>query len=388
MAVAVDGSRAGSDPPFTFALEGGEGGAARRVVFAGDLRFQACYRSWEQVRRSVEEGPAGRYELDLARVGGIDGGSAALLIQLIGDLRARGADAAIVGAGGSVAGLLELYGAHPPKPSDKEPPGRRGLFEQVGAALDDLLGQLVELADYVGTLVVEVRRAAAAPRAVPWRDVVRLAERHGADAVPIVFAIVFLVGIILAFQASAQLERFGAEILVADLVGLSIVRELGPLMTAILVAGRSGAAFAAEIGTMRVSEEVDALRTIGISPHAFLVVPRFLALLLTVPLLTLMANACGLLGGLLVGVTMLDLTVVAYWNETLAAVDGLDVVSGLLKSVVFALIVAGVACQRGLATTGGAEGVGRSTTSAVVTTIFNLVIFDALLTWAFRILGF
>ncbi|QDU67816.1 putative phospholipid ABC transporter permease protein MlaE [Planctomycetes bacterium Pla86] len=335
----------------------------------------------------VEDGPVGHYELDLSGVRGMDGGSAALLIQLIGDLRERGAEGEIVGATGKVRGLLELYGAHPPKPSDKAPPARVGLFEQVGAAVDDLLGKLGEAADYIGTLVAEARLAIRTPRTVPWGNVVRLAERHGADALPIVAAINFLVGLILAFQASGQLERFGAEILVADLVGLSVVRELGPLMTAIIVAGRSGAAFAAELGTMRVSEEVDALRTLGMSPYRFLVAPRFIALILTLPLLTLMADGVGLLGGLVVGIYVLDLTLISYWNETLSAVGGLDILGGLIKSVLFAMVIAAIACQRGLATSGGAEGVGRSTTSAVVTTIFHLVLLDAALTWVFRIYG-
>jgi phospholipid/cholesterol/gamma-HCH transport system permease protein len=170
-------------------------------------------------------------------------------------------------------------------------------------------------------------------------------------------------------------------------VALSITRELGPLMTAIIVAGRSGAAFSAELGTMKVSEEIDALRTLGLDPYLFLVFPRVIALVLVVPLLTLLADIVGILGGLLVGLLSLDLTVHAYLLETQNRLALWDVGSGMLKSVVFALAVALIACQRGLATQGGAEGVGRATTSAVVTSLFALVVIDALFTVLFNAFG-
>ena len=158
-------------------------------------------------------------------------------------------------------------------------------------------------------------------------------------------------------------------------------------MTGILLAGRSGAAFAAELGTMRVSEEVDALRTLGISPVRHLVLPRLLSLLVAAPMLTLAANAVGILGGLSIGVLALDLSPIAYWGRTVLAIDMVDIGSGLLKSLVFAGLVALIGCERGLATHGGAAGVGRATTSAVVTTIFYLVVADALFTFVFSLYG-
>ena len=372
--------------PFRVEVSPREAGG-RRLRFEGDLRFQACYRSWRQVRELVEDAESEVVELDLSDVDGLDGGSAALLVELLSELHERGARGGITGAHDEVESLLALYGHHPQQPSAKDPPCRVDAFEQIGRTLYDLARQLREAADFVGQFVVQSRGALRSPAAIPWRTVLRLAERHGADAVAIVAIINLLVGIILAFQASAQLERFGAEVFVANLVGLSVVRELGPLMTAILVAGRSGAAFAAELGTMKVSEEVDALRTLGLSPTAFLVLPRCLALLLTLPLLTVIADVCGVTGGLLIGVGLLDLTVVGYWNQTVAAIDGSDLATGLAKSFVFAVTVAMIACQRGLATRGGAEGVGRSTTSAVVTCIFNLVLLDAAMTWLFSLYG-
>jgi phospholipid/cholesterol/gamma-HCH transport system permease protein len=212
-------------------------------------------------------------------------------------------------------------------------------------------------------------------------------ERSGADAVPIVLLINFLIGFVMAYQGALQLEQFGASIFVADLVGLSVTRELAPLMTAIIVCGRTGAAFAAELGTMKVSEEVDALRTLGFMPVRFLVIPRVVGLLLVAPLLTLLADAVGILGGVMVGALILDITPTAYWVQTLSAVGGWDVLSGVLKSIVFAGTIAVIACQQGLATSGGAEGVGRRTTSAVVWILFSLILLDAAFTVLFGAIG-
>src|SRR5438067_3979124 len=211
--------------------------------------------------------------------------------------------------------------------------------------------------------------------------------RSAADAVPIVILVNFLVGVAMAFQAAAQLKRFGANILVADLIGISICRELGPLMTAIVVCGRSGAAFAAELGFMQVNEEIDALRTMGFGPMRYLVLPRALALIIVVPLLSLLADVAGVVGGLVVGVSTLDLTVRGYLSETARVVSLWDISSGIVKSLVFAFAVALIACQQGLATSGGAQGVGRRTTSTVVITMFTLILVDAVMTVLFRTAG-
>src|SRR6185436_9394194 len=188
------------------------------------------------------------------------------------------------------------------------------------------------------------------PRTANWGDVAPIMNRAGSDAVPIVVLINFLVGFVMGFQSAVQLKQFGANIYVADLVGLSITRELGPLMTAIIVCGRSGAAFAAELGTMKVSEEIDALRTMGFGPLRFLVLPRMLALFLVMPVLTLIADLVGVAGGLVVGVTSLDLTITGYFNETRSALGMWDVFQGLIKCGVFAVAIGLVSCQQGLAT--------------------------------------
>jgi phospholipid/cholesterol/gamma-HCH transport system permease protein len=240
---------------------------------------------------------------------------------------------------------------------------------------------------FFGQLIIAGVQALRTPRTINWRDVPYNMERAGADAVPIVIIINFLVGFVMAFQGAVQLKQFGANIYVADLVGLSICRELGPLMTAIIVCGRSGAAFAAELGTMKVSEEVDALRTLGFNPLGYLVMPRILALVLVMPLLTLMADLVGVLGGLVVGITSLDLSMQGYLIQTRGAVQAWDVFSGVLKSGVFGVAIGLIACQQGLATSGGAEGVGRRTTASVVTILFALIAIDALFTVFFQFFG-
>jgi phospholipid/cholesterol/gamma-HCH transport system permease protein len=209
-------------------------------------------------------------------------------------------------------------------------------------------------------------------------------ERAGADAIPIVILINFLVGLVTAFQAAVQLKKYGADLFVADMVGLSMTRELGPLMTAIVVCGRSGAAFAAELGSMRVNEEIDALRTMGFGPMRFLVLPRTIALMLVTPLLTLVADVMGIVGGLVVSLFALDIGFTGYLNQTQKVVQVWDVYSGLLKSVCFALAITLISCQQGLAASGGAEAVGRRTTASVVATLFALIVIDAIFTVLFQ----
>jgi phospholipid/cholesterol/gamma-HCH transport system permease protein len=362
----------------------GEGGLVT-LRFAGELRFRQCFPSWERVV-ALAQPPGARTELDVSRVEHLDGAATALLLDLRHELAATGGEVEIVGATGAVQALLELYGAHRRQPSHKLPPTRVGILDQIGRETLATFGESRAL-DFVGDLALAGAQAARRPRTLNWTDVARLMERAGADGVPIVITLTFLVGLVTGFQAAVQLEQFGASIFVADLVGLSVTRELAPLMTAIIVAGRSGAAFSAELGTMRVGEEIDALRTLGLDPYHFLVFPRWIALLLVLPLLTILADVAGIAGGLLVALLRLDLTLPAYLLQTRHAVHPFDVFSGVLKTLFFATGIALIACQRGMATTGGAEGVGRATTSAVVTSLFAIVVLDAIFTLVLNAFG-
>jgi len=199
--------------------------------------------------------------------------------------------------------------------------------------------------------------------------------------------ICFLMGLILGFQSAVQLHQFGADIFIVDFVGLTICVELGPLMVAMICTGRAGSAFAAEIGTMKVSEEVDALVTMGLDPCRFLTLPKVLALVAAMPLLTVFGDLTGIAGGFVVGMAKLDIPFVAYFARTARVISPWHMAQGLIKSVVFALLVGAVGCLRGLRTEGGAQGVGGATTSAVVTGIFLIVLADTALTMVFNVLG-
>src|SRR5215813_3905746 len=359
--------------------------ASVELHFDGKLTFRQIYATWPEVRGLIR-GDRRRVSFDLSRVETLDGGATALLLALKHDLDAAGIPAELVGAHGGVQHMLDLYGSHAPRASLHPAPTHIGILDQIGR---DALGLFAESRslDYLGEVAIATGAAVRSPRSLNWPDVWRVMERAGADAVPILALLTFLVGLVTGFQAAIQLKQFGANIFVADLVALSITRELGPLMTAIILAGRSGAAFAAELGTMRVSEEVDALFTLGLDPYRFLVLPRVLALLVVAPLLTFLADVCGILGGLLVALLTLDLTVNSYLRETQSALALWDVGSGLVKSVAFGMVIALIACQRGLGASGGAEGVGRVTTSAVVTSLFAIVLMDALFTILFNAFG-
>jgi len=207
----------------------------------------------------------------------------------------------------------------------------------------------------------------------------------GVGAVPVISFITFFIGIIMALQGAYELKRFGALQLVADTVAISITRELGPLVTAIVVIGRSGSAFAAEIGTMKVTEELDALETMALHPIGFLVTPKLLAMLVMMPCLTIWADLMGVFGGSVFGVTGADYTFGSYFAATVDSLFLRDIVTGLVKSVVFALVITGVGCQEGFSTGSGSEEVGRSTTSAVVTSIFLVVVVDLVFTAIFYV---
>lgn len=351
--------------------------------FAGDLRMHDASVIWREVRKQTEQA-SGSLTLDMAKVNTVEGGVMALLVELRSELVTKGVKTEFIGANKNVETIIDLYAGHEgvTRKKKRKPPS---AIEQVGQATVDVKDEAKGILDFFGSMLLAAGTLIRNPRLGHWKEVPPLMERTGADAVPIVILINFLVGFVMAFQSAKQLKMFGANIYVADLVGISLTRELAPLMTAIIVCGRSGAAFAAEIGSMKVNEEVDALRTLGLTPFGWLVVPRIIALVCVMPILTLIGDFIGIFGGLAVGTTDLDLTVQGYMIETLKAVQAMDVFTGLVKSLVFAVAIGLIACQQGFAASGGAEGVGKRTTSTVVTSLFMLVIVDAAFTVVFRI---
>ncbi len=357
-----------------------------RIALGGSITIDEAAALWKRVAEVLERvrQPV-RVDVDLSNVHAIDGSCMALLTHLQGELRHRRVPCELVGGGKDVRNLLKLYGRR----RLKRRRGRRArnAVEHLGEATAGSFAELLRVLNFFGELLVTAFAALRNPRSLNLRDVALTMERSGADALPIVLLINFLIGFVMAYQSAVQLEQFGANIFVADLVGLAVTRELGPLMTAIIVCGRSGAAFAAELGTMKVSEEVDALRTLGLLPLRYLVVPRVFGLMLIAPVLTLMADAIGITGGIVVAATQLDVTPAAFMNELREVMEPWDVISGLVKSVAFSATIGIVACQQGLSTSGGAEGVGRRTTSAVVTILFSLILLDAVFTVLFGALG-
>lgn len=377
-----------TDSPFRIERSD-DAGSGVVVRLEGKFGFRNSAEIWKGIRTSTQPTSTKSLHFDLSKVESMDGSISALVMQTKWDITASGGTCEIVGATGSVEKILQLYEEDPAKAAKDRKAKQKpiGLLGQIGNATYKIVLETQLVLAFIGSMVIAFLGILRRPGTANWREVPAIMNRTGADAVPIVLLINFLMGFVMGFQSAVQLKQFGANIFVADLVGLSITRELGPLMTAIIVSGRSGAAFAAELGTMKVSEEVDALRTMGFDPLRFLVFPRLLGLILIAPILTLIGDFIGLFGGLIVGIVSLDLTVTAYLNETQGALAIWDVVQGLVKGGIFATAIGLVACQQGLATSGGAEGVGQRTTSSVVSALFALILIDAAFTMVFHALG-
>jgi len=349
------------------------------------IRGRVAIANVQRLRNELTEitGRHKRMLLDLSEVTYFDSGGGALLLQLRQALAARGARLEVAGSTPDIEGLLQLFDDDAllrPRPA---PPVRGNPIERLGATALDWRADAGEMVRFVGEMVIGLLQALRHPTQIRWADTWDYMARSGQDALPIVALISFLMGLITAFQAAVQLQQFGADIYVANLVGLSITRELGPLMTAIIAAGRSGAAFAAEIGTMKVSEEVDALAAMGLDRTRFLVTPKLIALVVMLPCLTLFADLVGILGGLFVANLGLDIPSQVYFRQMALYMTFDDIQVGLIKSVVFAILIALVGCLRGFQASGGAESVGRITTSAIVSGIFSIIVADAIFTVLF-----
>jgi phospholipid/cholesterol/gamma-HCH transport system permease protein len=346
----------------------------RRVLaLSGRLEATTIRRVWAQGREAIAGATGRPVVVDAARVDYCDGAGIALLVDLVQQRKAG--DVQIAHLAPAFETLLEQFDVRELE-QDLDPPQRRSsAIEEVGIIVagmgEDLRQQIV----FIGEATAALAHALLHPSTVRWKDVWRVCERVGADALPIVALISFLLGVILAFQSAIPMRRFGAEIFVADLIGLAMLRELGPLMTAILLAGRSGAAFAAEIGTMKVNQEVDALTTMGLDPVRFLVTTRIIAAVLMTPLLTLFADLVSLLGGAMT-LQSFSIPFVTFVHEVEGIVDFSDFMAGFVKSFVFAVLIAGIVCLRGLQSSAGASAVGDAASRGVVSGIVLLVAVD------------
>ncbi len=279
-----------------------------------------------------------------------------------------------------LTGAADQADAMPPAPA-------LNILAFVGYAATDIWNKARDIAAFVGECALGAVNTARAPGKFRWRDCIDEMQQCGAMALPIVGLISFLVGVTLAYTGAIVLRQYGGDIYLADLIGLAMVREMGAVMTAVVLAGRTGAAFAATLGNMRASEEIDALTTFGIRPVDFLVLPRVVALGLMTPLLALYANALGIIGGMAISYSLLHISPSAYWNEMLQIVTLRSVNVGLIKATAFGLIVGLAGCLRGLEAERSAAGVGRAATSAVVTALLLLIIADAFFAVAFNALN-
>lgn len=328
--------------------------------------------------------PEGVLELDASHITQLDTAGALWLLRLQRQLELERIEALKP----EHAALLALVqqrlaeaGEHPPLPLEE------GLLAQIGRHACERVRSATELLAFIGEVSVCIGQTLLNPQRIRWKALWVTLEQAGAHALPIVALLTFLMGVVIAYQGGQQLKTYGANIFIVELVSLTMLRELAPLLAAIIVAGRTGSAFTAQIGTMRVTEEVDALRTIGISPLEQLVLPKLSALVIAMPLLALFADVCGVLGGMLMAHALLEVSPHEFLHRLPQVVSLNSFLIGIAKAPVFAAIIALVGCYQGFKVEGGADSVGRQTTISVVQSIFLVIVVDALFSVLFSWLG-
>jgi phospholipid/cholesterol/gamma-HCH transport system permease protein len=323
--------------------------------------------------------------LDASGVSALDTAGAIVLRQLESLLRRAGRPVESARLPEHQAPLLELVTSRERKPRRAaRPPAATRLY---GHVLEIWRDRALGFLSFFGQVFVDACRQLANPNRIRWPFVVRNIQTGGAEAMPIVGLLMFLIGIVVAYQGAVQLHRYGADIFIVDLVGLSMVRELAPLFTAILVAGRTGSAYTAQIATMKVTEEVDALRVLALSPIEVLVLPKVFALVIALPLLTAFADVVGILGGMLMTATMMPIGPRFFLEQFPRVVLPESYLVGIGKAPVFAVVIATVGCYQGFKASGSAESVGAQTTISVVQSIFLIIVLDALFSIVFSELG-
>ena len=361
---------------YTLNVQGEKGGEVS-LLLSGRIETENLNTFLSETEVLLMEKAPKKLMVNLSKIEYLDSAGALGLLQLEDRAKAKSISFQFVNVTDEAKRVMGLINRKAltikPFVSEKKSNG----IEQIGDGSLKIFNDFISIVTFLGDLITALIYSFIHRRSIRWEDLLFYMKRAGVEGLPIVGLINFLLGLIIAFMSSLQLKQFGANIYVAQLVGVAMVTELGPIMTAIIVAGRSGSAFAAEIGTMKVNEEVDALVSMGFDPTRFLAIPKVLAAMLVVPVLTLYADFFGVVGGLVVGVLGLDLTVYTYVQETMKVISITDIIKSLIKSVVFAVLIAGIGCQRGFQVRGGAEAVGSATTSAVVAAIFLIIVMDS-----------
>ena len=340
-------------------------------------------------RDAVQSHAGGRALFDLSDVGRLDSAGAWILERTRRNLQAKGAGAAFAEDGGQHSALMKLVAeackAAPEEPR-APPPALLRILNAWGAKVFDSAGQATSLLNFLGMVTLAAFRVLGNPRRMRPKALATHMEQAGLDAIPIVGLLAFLIGVVLAYQGSDQLRQFGAEIYTVNLLGVSVLRVLGVLITAILIAGRSGSAFTAEIGSMQVREEIDAMRALGLDPMEVLVLPRMIALIVVLPLLAFFANVMALTGGAIMAYVTLDISPGQFLTQLSNAVQLNSFLVGMVQAPVFAALIALVGCFEGFRVERSAESVGRQTTRSVVESIFLVIVATALFSILFSIL--
>lgn len=370
-------------PEFTISKEG----HTTIVALTARLDAKGASGLWQEITRKISGCNTANLILDLEKVEYLDTAGAAFICYLEMFGKTRGfKNISTINLEHEYSTLVDLARNIRQKDFSKQIPRNLSFIEKQGKSVSDLLSETKEFITYTGEIAWALVQSLLHPKQIRWSDTFMIAERSGVDALPIVALISFIVGLVMAFQAAIPMRMFGAELYVANLIGISMVRELGPLMTAIVLAGRSSSAFAAEIGTMRINEEIDALTVMGLDPVKFLIVPRIIASTFITPLLTIFSNLMGMLGGALV-VTSMGHPVISYYNQIASFVEWNDFAGGLIKCFVFGILISATGCIRGYQTQSGPSAVGISTTRAVVTSIILIAVFDGIFSIIYFYLG-
>jgi phospholipid/cholesterol/gamma-HCH transport system permease protein len=359
------------DQPAEFTIE--DVGEARTVALSGDWTAVTLGYVGPRLRQAV--GAAQDVSLDLTRIGRCDTAGAFAIVRA----SAGRVDPDHIQAPPNIARLLSLvsHASRAPPVPHRRIRSFYDLLVRIGRGLTDLLGDGYQTIAFFGHLVVAVGHAIANPRRIRWPAIVNLAERAGLDAIPIVAVTTFFIGAVVGFLGADELAQFGAQVFAVELIGIAVMREFNIVITAVLLAGRSASSFAAEIGAMKMNEEIDAMQVMGVDPFEALVLPRFLALLVTIPLLTFVATVAGLLGGGIVSWVVLDISPSFFLQRLVESVGATHFWIGMSKAPVMAVVIAGIGCRQGMEVGGDVESLGRRVTAAVVHSIFSIILIDA-----------
>ena len=355
------------------------------VRLSGEWRLAAGWPTPEEFQRELASQGIQRVRFDTSQLEGWDTVLLAFVSDLVTRCRAARVEVDRTDLPSGVRRLLELAEGVPERTAETARP-RGGWLARIGRWTYRWEDGRLEFLTFLGQVTLAAGRLLTFRARFRRSDLAFHLQAAGAEALPIITLISLIVGLILAFVGALQLQQFGADIFVANLVGIAMLREMGAMMTGIIMAGRTGAAFASELGTMKVTEEIDALVTFGIPPIEFLVLPRMIALCLMMPLLCMYANLLGILGGAIVG-SLMGLSSELYWQQTLSALSLADLLVGLFKAAVYGVLVAVSGCLRGMQASGSASAVGAATTSAVVTSIVAIIVADGLFAVVCNALG-